>query len=143
MNDLKEVLNLNLDNISIFEINEEKLIELKNSDYYLKNNFYFWLINKIYYFEDTNNNKDLAYAHYLMSYYIFIVLTPLSYESLAFNHIKRALKYDDNIKYKEWILIFSTLPTSYLKQYDAIKIAEEVINEDPTSSLANTILQIF
>ncbi|MGG7058563.1 hypothetical protein ACQPUY_01250 [Clostridium nigeriense] len=143
MNDLKEVLNLNLDNISIFEINEEKLIELKNCDYYLKNNFYFWLINKIYYFEDTNNNKDLAYAHYLMSYYIFIVLTPLSYESLAFNHIKRALKYDDNIKYKEWILIFSTLPTSYLKQYDAIKIAEEVINEDPTSSLANTILQIF
>lgn len=143
MNDLKEVLNLDLDNISIFEINEEKLIELKNCDYYLKNNFYFWLINKIYYFEDTNNNKDLAYAHYLMSYYIFIVLTPLSYESLAFNHIKRALKYDNNIKYREWILIFSTLPTNYLKQYDAIKIAEEVINEDPASSLANTILQIF
>ena len=143
MNDLKEVLNLDLDNISIFEINEEKLIELKNCDYYLKNNFYFWLINKIYYFEDTNNNKDLAYAHYLMSYYIFIVLTPLSYESLAFNHIKRALKYDNNIKYIEWILIFSTLPTNYLKQYDAIKIAEEVINEDPASSLANTILQIF
>jgi len=143
MNDLKEVLNLDLDNISIFEINEEKLIELKNCDYYLKNNFYFWLINKIYYFEDTSNNKDLAYAHYLMSYYIFIVLTPLSYESLAFNHIKRALKYDNNIKYREWILIFSTLPTNYLKQYDAIKIAEEVINEDPASSLANTILQIF
>ena len=142
MNDLKEVLNLDLDNISIFEINEEKLIELKNCDYYIKNNFYFWLINKIYSLEDINN-KELAYAHYLMSYYIFIVLTPLSYESLAFNHIKKALKYDDDIKYKEWILIFSTLSTPYLKPYDAIKIAEEVIEKDETSTLANTILQIF
>lgn len=143
MNDLKEVLNLDLDNISIFEINEEKLIELKNCDYYLKNNFYFWLINKIYYLEDTSNNKEIAYAHYLMSYYIFIVLTPFSYESLAFTHIKKALKYDDNITYKEWILIFSTLSTNYLKAYDAIKIAEEVIEKEPTSKLANTILQIF
>lgn len=143
MNDLKEVLNLDLDNISIFEINEEKLIELKNCDYYLKNNFYFWLINKIYYLEDTANNKEIAYAHYLMSYYIFIVLTPLSYESLAFTHIKKTLKYDDNITYKEWILIFSTLSTNYLKAYDAIKIAEEVIEKEPTSKLANTILQIF
>ncbi len=142
MNDLKEVLNLDLDNISIFEINEEKLIELKNCDYYIKNNFYFWLINKIYSLEDINN-KELAYAHYLMSYYIFIVLTPLSYESLAFNHIKKSLKYDDDIKYKEWILIFSTLSTPYLKPYDAIKIAEEVIEKDETSTLANTILQIF
>ena len=142
MNDLKEVLNLDLDNISIFKINEEKLIELKNCDYYIKNNFYFWLINKIYSLEDINN-KELAYAHYLMSYYIFIVLTPLSYESLAFNHIKKALKYDDDIKYKEWILIFSTLSTPYLKPYDAIKIAEEVIEKDETSTLANTILQIF
>lgn len=142
MNDLKEVLNLDLDNISIFEINEEKLIELKNCDYYIKNNFYFWLINKIYSLEDINN-KELAYAHYLMSYYIFIVLTPLSYESLAFNHIKKSLKYDDDIKYKEWILIFSTLSTPYLKPYDAIKIAEEVIEKDETSTLANTILQLF
>ena len=142
MNDLKEVLNLDLDNISIFEINEEKLIELKNCDYYIKNNFYFWLINKIYSLEDINN-KELAYAHYLMSYYIFIVLTPLSYESLAFNHIKKSLKCDDDIKYKEWILIFSTLSTPYLKPYDAIKIAEEVIEKDETSTLANTILQLF
>ncbi|VYU07354.1 hypothetical protein [Clostridium tertium] len=143
MNDLNEVLKLNLNSISIYEINEEKLIELKNCDYYLKNNLYFWLANKINLFEDENSSKELAYAHYLMSYYIFIVLTPLCYEELAFNHIKKALKYDTNIKYKEWILIFSTLPTSYLKQYDAIKIAEEVANEDPTSTLANTILQMF
>ena len=78
-----------------------------------------------------------------MSYYIFIVFTPLSYEELAFYHIEKALKYDDNIDYKEWILIFSTLPTQFLKPYDTIKIAEEVLEKDPNSNLANTILQIF
>lgn len=143
MNDLNEILKLDLNKISIYEINEEKLIELKNCDYYIKNNFYFWLANKINIFEDKNNFNELAYLHYLMSYYIFIVLTPLCYEELAFNHIKKALKYHSSIKYKEWILIFSTLPNSYLNQYDAIKIAEEVIDEDPTSTLANTILQMF
>lgn len=143
MNDLKEVLDLDLDNISIYEITEEKLISLKACDYYQKNNFYFWLINKINNLEVKNNNRELAYAHYLMSYYIFIVLTPLSYEELAFNHIQKALKYDDNIDYKEWILIFATLPTPFIKPYDAIKIAEEVLEKDSTSNLANTILQIF
>lgn len=143
MNDLKEVLDLDLNIISIYELNEEKLIALKTCDYYLKNNFYFWLINKINNLEENNNTKELAYAHYLMSYYIFIVLTPLAYEELAFNHIKKSLKYGNNTEYKEWILIFATLSTSYLKPYDAIKIAEEVIEKDPTSNLANTILQIF
>ncbi len=143
MNDLNEVLDLNLNKISIYEINEEKLVALKSCDYYLKNNFYFWLINKINSLESKNLNKELAYAHYLMSYYVFIVLTPLSYEELAFYHIEKALKYDDNIDYKEWMLIFATLPTPFLKAYDAIKIAEEVIEKDPASNLANTILQIF
>lgn len=143
MHDLNEVLDLNLNKISIYEINEEKLVALKSCDYYLKNNFYFWLINKINSLESKNLNKELAYAHYLMSYYVFIVLTPLSYEELAFYHIEKALKYDDNIDYKEWRLIFATLPTPFLKAYDAIKIAEEVLEKNPSSNLANTILQIF
>lgn len=143
MNDLNEILDLDLNKISIYEINEEKLVTLKNCDYYLRNNFYFWLINKIHILEAKNSYKELAYANYLMSYYVFIVLTPLAYEELAYYHIEKALKYDDNIDYKEWILIFSTLPTPFLKPYDAIKIAEEVLEKDPGSNLANTILQIF
>lgn len=143
MEDLNEILKLNLDEVSIYEINEEHLIEFKNHDYYIKNNFYFWLINKIYSLEESNNCDELAYAHYLMSYYIFVVLTPLNYESLAFNHIKKCLSFSNNIKYKEWLLIFSTLPNSFLKPYEAIKKAEEVIKENPDSSIANTILQLF
>jgi hypothetical protein len=143
MNNLNEALKLNLDKISIFEIDEEKLIELKSYDYYMQTNFYFWLINKINYFEDEKLYDELAYAHYLMSYFVFIILTPLSYEDLAFNHINKALKYKNNLKYKEWLLIFSTLPNNFIKTYDAIKIDEEVIEKDPSSTLANTILQMF
>jgi len=143
MNDLNEILDLDLNKISIYEINEEKLVALKNCDYYLRNNFYFWLINKIHTLEEKNFYKEVAYANYLMSYYVFIVLTPLDYEKLAFYHIEKALKYDDNIDYKEWMLIFATLPNPFLKAYDAIKMAEEVIEKDPNSNLANTILQIF
>ncbi len=143
MNDLNEILDLDLNKISIYEINEEKLVALKNCDYYLRNNFYFWLINKIHTLEEKNSYKELAYANYLMSYYVFVVLTPLDYEKLAYYHIEKALEYDDNIDYKEWILIFSTLPTPFLKPYDAIKLAEEVLENDPNSNLANTILQIF
>lgn len=143
MNDLNEVLDLDLNKISIYGINEEKLVALKNCDYNLKSNFYFWLINKIHILEAKNLSKELAYANYLMSYYIFIVFTPLSYEELAFYHIEKALKYDDNIDYKEWILIFATLPNPFLKTYAAIKIAEEVLEKNPNSNLANTILQIF
>lgn len=143
MNDLNEIFKFNLDGVSIYEINEEHLIELKNYDYYMKNNFYFWLINKIYSLEESNNCDELAYTHYLMSYYIFVVLTPLNYESLAFTHIKKCLNYSNNIKYKEWLLIFSTLQNSFLKPYEAIKKAEEVLKENPDSSIANTILQLF
>ncbi|MBE6052357.1 MAG: hypothetical protein E7212_00370 [Clostridium sartagoforme] len=143
MNDLNEILNLNLKEISIYEIDEEKLIALKSCDYYIKNNFYFWLINRIYTLENKGLYKELAYAHYLMSYYVFIVLTPLAYEELSFYHVKKALDYDNNIQYKEWLLIFSTLPVPLLNTYDALKIAEEVLKHKENSTLATTILEIF
>ncbi|MBQ6819999.1 MAG: hypothetical protein IJO26_01720 [Clostridium sp.] len=143
MNDLNDLLGLNLNKISIYEINEENLITLKSCDFYVKNNFYFWLINKINTLENKNILKELSYAHYLMSYYIFIILTPLSYEEISFYHIKKALEYDDILKYKEWILIFSTLPNPLLKPSDAVTLAKEIIKENKDSNLANTILQIF
>ena len=143
MNNLNEALKLNLNDISIYEIDEEKLIDLKSYDYYMQTNFYFWLIDKINFFENEKRYDELAYSHYLMSYFIFIILTPLSYENLAFNHINKALRYKNELKYKEWFLIFSTLPNNFIKTYDAIKIAEEVIDENPNSTLANTILQMF
>ena len=67
MRDLVDALNLNLNKCSIFEIDEEKLIILKSHDYIMQNKFYFYLINKLHYYEENNMIKELAYA-YLMSY---------------------------------------------------------------------------
>ncbi|WP_300379643.1 hypothetical protein [Clostridium sp.] len=143
MKDLNEILGLNLNQSEIFDINEEKLILLKDEGYFLKNDFYFWLLNKIIILENNQDNKALSYGYYLMSYYLFIILTPLYYEDLAFNYITKATNLDDNLIYKEWYLIFATLPENYIKVYDAIKTAEEVLEENPQSNLANAILEMF
>lgn len=143
MKDLNEILGLNLNSAEIFHIDEEKLILLKEEDYFAKNDFYFWLLNKLMYLEDKNDKKSLAHGYYLMSYYLFVILTPLCYEDLSFNYIKKAISLDNNINYKEWYLIFATLPKNYIKVYDAIKIAEEVLEENPESNLAKVILEMF
>ncbi len=140
MRDLVDALNLNLNKCSIFEIDEEKLIILKSYDYIMQNKFYFYLINKLHYYEENNMIKELAYAHYLMSYYLLIVLTPLEFENLSFYHIKKAIELDGNIHFKEWYLIFATMPTPYIKTYDAIEIANEVIEHNSDSNIAKVIL---
>lgn len=143
MNNLNAALNLNLNNISIMDINEENLILLKSEDYYIQSNFYFWLINTINELEEINKIEELAYANYLMSYFVFIILTPLCYEEIAFNHIKKSIKLSKKIKFKEWLLIFSTTSKPFLSTYDSIKIAEEVLSENPNSTLAKTIVEMY
>lgn len=143
MKDLNEILGLNLNSAEIFDIDEEKLILLKEEDYFTKNDFYFWLLNKLMYLEEKNDKKALAYGYYLMSYYLFIILTPLCYEDLSFNYIKKAIFLENNVIYKEWYLIFATLPKNYIKTYDAIKLSEEVLEKNPESNLAKAILEMF
>lgn len=143
MKDLNEILDLNLNSAEIFDINEEKLILLKNEEYFIKNDFYFWLLNKLMILENKKDNKSLAYGYYLMSYYLFVILTPICYEDLSFNYIKKSIDLENNLTYKEWYLIFATLPKNYIKVYDAIKIAEEVLEENPESNLAKVILEMF
>lgn len=143
MNNLNTVLDLQLNSINLFSIDEEKLIALKAEDYYTQSTLYFYLINKSYELEKENKIDELAYCHYLISYYIFIILTPLCYEELAFNHSLEATKLNDNIKYKEWLLIFATLPTQFMKVYDILKLAEDVLEVTPDSNIANTIIQMY
>ena len=143
MNNLNTVLNLDLNSVSLFSIDEEKLIAFKTENYYTKSNFYFWLINKSYELEKENKNDELAYCHYLISYYIFIILTPLCYKELAFAHSLKATKLASDIKYKEWLLIFATLPHNFMKIYDILKLSEEVLEINPDSSIANTIIQMY
>lgn len=143
MDNLNTVLNLDLNSISLFFIDEEKLLAFKSEDYYTQSNFYFWLSKKSYELEKEKKTDELAYCHYLISYYIFIILTPLCYEELAFTHSLKATKLSSDIKYKEWLLIFATLPHNFMKVYDILKISEEILEIKPESSIANTIIQMY
>lgn len=141
MNTLNNILDLNLESCSAFEITEEKLLLLKKEDYYTKTNFYFFLQNKV--FQSSKNTNEYSYINYLISYYLMVILTPIKYEELSFNYISEALKHSDNVKYKEWALIFATLENPLLSNTEAVSIANEVVMQIPNSNIANTILMLF
>ena len=138
MEDLIDILEINIERAKIFEITEEHLVKLKAADYMNQNKFYFFLINKIHRFENKKSTKELAYSHFLMSYFIFFVLTPLNFEELSFYHINKA-----NLDFKEWILIFATLELPLLDGSSAVRYANELVENNIESNLANLILTIF
>ena len=49
------------------------------------------------------DNKKLAYLNYLISYYIFVILTPPFSEEIALKYAKDAINLYDHKKYLEWI----------------------------------------
>ncbi|MGL4773945.1 MAG: hypothetical protein ACRC2K_10300 [Clostridium sp.] len=140
MNELNDILGINLSLANISDINEEHLISLKNTNHYTQSNFYFWLYEKSL---EILEDHELAYVNYLMSYYIFIIYTPLNYEKIAFILAKKAAHLHRDVKYLEWLLIFSTLPLDLISVYDSINLAEEVIELNPESMTAKTILEMF
>lgn len=143
MNNLNTILDLQLNSVNLFSIDEEKLIALKAEDYYTQSNLYFYLINKSYELEKEHKTDELAYCHYLISYYVFIILTPLCYEELSFTHSLKSTKLSNDVKYKEWLLVFATLPNNFMKVYDILKLAEAVLEISPQSKIANTIIQMY
>lgn len=141
MENLNTILDINLRTASIFDINEEKLLLLKSEDYYTKSDLFFFLQNEL--LKNKDNKDAYSYINYLISYYLMVVLTPLNYEELSYNYITEALRNSDNVLYKEWCLIFATLETPRLSNTKAVSLANDVINENPHSTIANTILMLF
>lgn len=143
MNNLNDILGINLNEISLLDIDEEILIKLKSCDYHTQSNFYFWLINEINKLEATKNFTELSHCHFLMSYFLYVIFTPMCYEELAFNHANKANIIMPSLKYKEWLLMFAILPNVFIKPYDTIKLAEDVLEVNPSSEIANAIISMF
>ena len=143
MNNLNDILGINLDKISLLDIDEEILIKLKSCDYIMQSNFYFWLINKINSLENTKNLIELSHCHFLMSYFLYVIFTPICYEKLAFYHANKANEINPSLKYKEWLLMFAMLPNGFIKPFDTIKLAEDVLKLNPSSQIANAIISMF
>lgn len=49
------------------------------------------------------DNKKLAYLNYLISYYIFVILTPPFSQEIALKYSENAIKLDNKKEYIEWI----------------------------------------
>ncbi|GAA0069523.1 hypothetical protein UT300003_10460 [Clostridium sardiniense] len=143
MNNLNDILGINLNEISPLDIDEEILIKLKACDYHTQSNFYFWLINEINKLENTKDFTELSHCHFLMSYFLYVIFTPMCYEELAFNHANKANTFTPSLKYKEWLLMFAILPNEFIKPYDTIKLAEDVLEVNPSSEIANAIISMF
>ncbi|MGG7163345.1 hypothetical protein [Clostridium ihumii] len=140
MEDLKDIIKLNLSSsISLFDITEENLILFKEENYVNKSNFYFWLLTMLDDLDNSDNFSELSHGHYLASYFLLVIFMPLNYEKLAFNHCKKAIKFDEsNLKYKEWLLIFSTY--NLLSEGETMALFEEISSKNPNSSILNNII---
>ncbi|WP_052113019.1 hypothetical protein [Clostridium novyi] len=66
--------------------------------------------------QNSNKYKEMAYINYLISNYLYFVLTPIVSDKLAFYYAMNALKLDEkDARYKEWILYFSDESEGKLK----------------------------
>ncbi|WP_024614516.1 hypothetical protein [Clostridium sp. Ade.TY] len=143
MNNLKDILGIDLNTVSILDIDEEILIKLKNNDYYTQSNFYFYLVNKLNELEDSDDKVSLAHINFLISYYVYIIFNPLFFEEISFKHGVKANNLNPCLKYKEWLLMFAMTEKSFLKPYYALTYAEEILEKKPDNEIAKFIISIF
>lgn len=86
-----------------------QITETMLDDFYLKANdteqfnVFFHLQNELFYLLNKGLNKEAAHISYLISYYLFVVLTPPHSEILAQEFAKEAIKMDNCPKYLEWL----------------------------------------
>lgn len=68
-----------------------------------KNNLFFVLLSTFYQYKDEGNSKEVAaYLSYLLSYYLFVVLTPPGSEILARYYAQKAFELNPLFEYSKW-----------------------------------------
>ena len=90
----------------VFEITESVLDDLYVScDDSGKFNVFFHLLNEYHVLSTQGVNEAAAYISYLLSYYLFISLTPPHSMSLALVYATEAVRLHEIDKYKEWVKV--------------------------------------
>lgn len=64
---------------------------------------FFCLLNEYYFLKSQKYGKETAYICYLLSYYLFVALTPPYSANLALVYAKKAVQLDNSPKYIEWL----------------------------------------
>lgn len=88
----------------IFSVTEEFLDDLYvNSSEVERLNIYFHLQREYFYLRNEGKLKEASYVCYLISYYLFVPLTPPHSDILALEFAKKAFSIFPDEKYKLWI----------------------------------------
>ncbi|KYH34540.1 hypothetical protein CLTEP_14680 [Clostridium tepidiprofundi DSM 19306] len=88
----------------VMELSENDLDDLyANSEEVDRMNVFFHLFNEYIYLKQQDAKKETAHICYLISYYVFHPLTPPHSENIALEYAKKAIQYDNDIKYNDWI----------------------------------------
>jgi len=96
---------------------------------------YFFILDLIF-------HKNQAQLHYIACSLLSnpLVYIPEAYY-LAYNHILQAIELDsDNLKYKENLLLFYSIPDKILKREEAVEVANSILKIDPENKAANSII---
>ena len=91
--------------------------------------------------EHYPNDHELKYivAEMLVTAFNYL---PGGYK-LAFEYAKSAIRLNENnTRYKEFILLFYTLPGKLLNRKDALKYAREILKVDPTNKAAELVFKL-
>lgn len=89
---------------NIFDLTEAILSDLYTQSNEVEGlNIYFHLQYNYYSLLKNNHFKEAAHICYLMSYYLFVPLTPPHSESLALEFATKAEELNPNEKYVQWI----------------------------------------
>lgn len=89
-------------------------------------------------------HKNEAQLHYIACSLLAnpLVYIPGAYY-MAYNHILQAIELDsDNLKYKENLLLFYSIPDKILKRETAIEIANSILRIDPENKAANSVIDL-
>ena len=93
----------NLKKADIKKLSIEQLGEILLLPSHQKQSVWFILEYKLFLLKKDGTNSEIAYLNYLISYLLFMFLTPVFARELALEYAKEAVKYEDNSNYRLWI----------------------------------------
>lgn len=105
--DIKKYINYDNYIIPVDKIMQLSITDLEDlynqEDTFYKYNIFFILLNEYIILKEQKLVDELAHVCYLLSYYLFIPLTPPASEELAEFYAKEAIYYNGIDKYKDWL----------------------------------------
>ena len=139
----EELVNLLEDNnkdkhFNFMKVTPEELSEIgEREGVSNKSNLYFLMQEALMDYEKNKELDKAAYIAHLISYYLYIVFTPINNYELSLKYARKSIEYNSTqIDYKEWILIFS----ESLNEDEIFEYLQEVSTKKPESSIAKYMI---